>query len=273
MHEQYFSAIACWGREMGRTISKRQSTILEIVKNKGFVATEQLANQFDVTPQTIRRDINILCEQSLMHRFHGGAGQAISIENEAYHRRLHAFVDAKSNIASHVAKHIPNGSSLFLNIGTTTELVAQALLDHKNLKIVTNNLHVAAILSKNDDFEVMIAGGQLRNRDGGITGPAATEFIEKFRLDFGVIGVGGIDSDGSLLDFDFQATSNAAAIIANSRETILVADHSKFGRRAMSRLGHLSQIDWLYTDRKPPESFQGLISSCGTGIKICKNTE
>ena len=258
---------------MGKASSERQKAILEIVKNQGFVATEQLAIQFNVTPQTIRRDINMLCEQNLMHRFHGGAGQATSTENDAYHRRLHSFVDAKLNIAAQVAKHIPNGSSLFLNIGTTTEMVAQALVNHKGLKIVTNNLHVATILSENDDFEVMIAGGQLRNRDGGITGPVTTEFIEKFRLDFGVIGVSGIDSDGSLLDFDYQETSNAEAIIANSRETILVADHSKFGRRAMSRFGHLSQIDWLYTDREPPESFQGLVSSCGIGIKICHDAE
>ncbi|MBA4747345.1 MAG: DeoR family transcriptional regulator [Sphingopyxis sp.] len=258
---------------MGKAISERQKAILTIVKNQGFVSTEQLVGQFNVTPQTIRRDINILCDQSLMHRFHGGAGQATSIENEAYHRRLHAFVEAKSNIARHVAKHIPNGSSLFLNIGTTTEMVAQALIGHKNLKIVTNNLHVATILSNNDDFEVMIAGGQLRNRDGGITGPATTEFIQKFRLDFGVIGVSGIDSDGSLLDFDYQETRNAEAIIANSRETILVADHSKFGRRAMSRFGHLSQIDWLFTDQELSEEFQSLSSASGVAIKICHEPE
>jgi DeoR family transcriptional regulator, glycerol-3-phosphate regulon repressor len=267
------SAATYVGWDLGKAISERQTAILEIVKTQGFVATEQLASQFGVTPQTIRRDINMLCEQSLMHRFHGGAGQATSTENDAYHSRLHSFVDAKQNIAAQVAKHIPNGSSLFLNIGTTTEMVAQALIDHKNLKIVTNNLHVAAILSKNTDFEVMIAGGQLRNRDGGITGPATTEFIEKFRLDFGIIGVSGIDNDGSLLDFDYQETTNAEAIIANSRETILVADHSKFGRRAMSRFGHLSQIDWLYTDRELPESFQDLASNCGIAIKICQDSD
>ncbi len=254
---------------MDNSISKRQIAILEIVKTQGFVATEQLVSEFNVTPQTIRRDINILCSRSLLQRFHGGAGQATSVENETYDRRLHSSVDAKRSIAAAVAKHIPNGSSLFLNIGTTTEIVAQALINHKNLKIVTNNLHVAMILSKNDDFDVMIAGGQLRKRDGGIIGPATTEFIEKFRLDFGIIGVSGIDIDGSLLDFDYQETRNAEAIIANSLETILVADHSKFGRRAMSRFGHLSQIDWVYTDRDLPDSFHSLVSTSGVAIQIC----
>lgn len=254
---------------MSNSISKRQKAILEIVKTHGFVATEQLVSQFNVTPQTIRRDINILCSHGLLQRFHGGAGQATSVENEAYDRRLHSSVEAKRSIAAAVAKHIPNGSSLFLNIGTTTEIVAQALINHKSLTIVTNNLHVAMILSNNDDFDVMIAGGQLRKRDGGIIGPATTEFIERFRLDFGVIGVSGIDIDGSLLDFDYQETRNAEAIIANSRETILVADHSKFGRRAMSRFGHLSQIDYLFTDRELPDSFQDLAATSGVAIQIC----
>lgn len=256
---------------MGRAISERQQAILALVKTHGFVATVQLVCHFKVTPQTIRRDINILCEQNLLHRFHGGAGQSTNTENEAYNRRLHSFAEEKSNIAAHVVKHIPNGSSLFLNIGTTTEMVARALMRHKNLRIVTNNLHVATILSNNDDFEVMITGGQLRKRDGGITGPATTEFIERFRLDFGIIGVSGIDSDGSLLDFDYQETLNAKAIIANSRESILVADHSKFGRRAMSRFGHLSQIDWLYTDRELPEGFEHLASANGVGIQVCRS--
>jgi DeoR family glycerol-3-phosphate regulon repressor len=258
---------------MGDEISKRQSAILALVKSQGFAATEQLVDQFNVTPQTIRRDINILCKHGLMQRFHGGAGQATSVENEAYHHRLQTFVDAKRRIAAQVAKHIPNGSSLFLNIGTTTEMVAKALINHRNLKVVTNNLHVATILSGNDDFEVMIAGGQLRKRDGGIIGPATTEFIEKFRLDFGIIGVSGIDTDGALLDFDYQETRNAEAIITNSLETILVADHSKFGRRAMSRFGHLSQIDWLFTDEELPDKFQSLTSDAGVGVKICRSEE
>jgi DeoR family transcriptional regulator, glycerol-3-phosphate regulon repressor len=258
---------------MVNAINERQKAILELVKNQGFVATEQLADLLNVTPQTIRRDINTLCDQGFMQRFHGGAGQANSVENEAYHHRLHAFVDAKRRIAANVAKHVPNGSSLFLNIGTTTELVAKALVNHKNLKVVTNNLHVATILSNNVDCEVLIAGGLLRQRDGGIIGPATTEFIERFRLDFGIIGVSGIDSDGSLLDFDYQETLNAKAIIGSSRETILVADHSKFGRRAMSRFGHLSQIDWLFTDMDLPDDFLNLASAGGVGVKICHGAE
>ncbi len=254
---------------MSRALSPRQDAILQLVKHQGFVATEQLVEHFNVTPQTIRRDINMLCEQNLLQRFHGGAGQVTSTENEPYDNRLRAFANAKQEIGVQVAAHIPNGSSLFLNIGTTTEMVAEALVHHKGLRIVTNNLHVAMTFSKNEDFEVMIAGGQLRKRDGGIIGPATTDFISQFRLDFGIIGVSGIDEEGALLDFDYQETRNAEAIIANSHETILVADHSKFGRRAMSKFGHISDIDWLFTDMEPSESYLKLLSDHDVGVKVC----
>jgi DeoR family transcriptional regulator, glycerol-3-phosphate regulon repressor len=256
---------------MAKGISDRQEAILVLVKSQGFVSTEQLVEQFNVTPQTIRRDINLLCDQGLLKRFHGGAGQSNSVENDPYDHRLQAFVDAKRDIAMHVAAHIPNGSSLFLNIGTTTEMVARALVHHKDLRIVTNNLHVALIFSRNEDFEVMVAGGQLRKRDGGIIGPAATDFIQNFKLDFGIIGVSGIDEDGSLLDFDYQETRNAEAIIANSHETLLVADHSKFGRRAMSRFGHLSQIDLLFTDQLPQPLYDDLLKANEVDIRVCNN--
>lgn len=252
-------------------ISERQDDILNLVKDQGFVATDQLVEIFNVTPQTIRRDINILCEKNLLQRFHGGAGQVKSTENEPYSDRLHALASAKKNIGHVLASHIPNGASLFLNIGTTTEMVAKALLNHRDLRVVTNNLNVAKILSNNKDFEIMIAGGQLRSRDGGIVGPATTDFIKQFRLDFGVIGVSGIDEDGSLVDFDYQETRNAEAIIANSKETLLAADHSKFGRRAMTRFGHLSQITRLFTDDVPNKHYQDLLSHHNVDVRLCKN--
>ena len=120
----------------------------------------------------------------------------------------------KERIAREVAANIPDGSSLFIDIGTTTEAIARALLDHRELRVVTNNLNVASILTAKDDFTVIIAGGEIRNRDGGIVGEATRDFIGQFRMDYGVIGISGIDSDGSLLDFDYHEVKIAQAIIA-----------------------------------------------------------
>jgi DeoR family glycerol-3-phosphate regulon repressor len=133
------------------------------------------------------------------------------------------------------------------------------LLEKKNLQIVTNNLHVASILSAKDDFHVIIAGGEVRSRDGGIVGEATRDFINQFKMDFGIIGISGIHNDGSLLDFDYREVRVAQSIIANSGQVLLAADHSKFGRNAMVRLGNITQADHVFTDQPPPPEISRLL--------------
>ncbi|MDH1007441.1 DeoR/GlpR family transcriptional regulator [Pseudomonas nicosulfuronedens] len=229
----------------------RQQSILDLVRERGYLSIEELAQQFAVTPQTIRRDINQLAEQNLLRRYHGGAAWDSSIENTAYNTRADQMRDEKQRIADAIAAHIPDNASLFINIGTTTEAIARALLGHQNLKVITNNLHVASILAGKDDFEVLIAGGTVR-ADGGVVGQAAVDFIEQFRVDFAVVGISGIDEDGSLLDFDYQEVRVSRALIDNARQVFLAADSSKFGRNAVVRLGPISLVSRVFTDSPPP---------------------
>ena len=231
----------------------RRDEIAKLVQQEGFASIEELAGNFQVTPQTIRRDINSLCKDGILRRYHGGAGLASSNTNVDYADRQTLYSQEKSNIAQSVADFIPNNASLFINIGTTTEAVAKHLLEHENLRIVTNNLNVANLLSNNESFEVIIAGGSVRPRDKGITGEATIDLIKQFRVDYGIIGISAIDNDGALLDFDYHEVRVAQAIIENSRTTVLVADHSKIGRQAMVRLGHLSQVQDWFTDARPTE--------------------
>ena len=240
-------------------LPERQKEILELIRSQGYVATEQLVRQFGVTPQTIRRDINTLCELDLIERFHGGAGRIGNAYNQPYQDRLQEGMDGKRKIARLVASRIPDGASLFLNIGTTTEALAAELVGRKDLRIVTNNINIANMMRETEGSDVMIAGGFVRQSDGGIVGEATTEFLNQFRLDIGVIGISGIDEDGALLDFDYQEIRAAQAIIRNSRTVFLVADHSKFGRRAMVRLGQYGDVDRLFTDRLPPAAFMAAI--------------
>ncbi|WP_305791202.1 DeoR/GlpR family transcriptional regulator [Desulfatitalea tepidiphila] len=235
-------------------LGDRHAQIKQIVQTKGFVTIEQLAREFGVTPQTIRRDINVLSKSGAIQRFHGGAGIASSTENVAYNERKIICFQEKRKIAAMVAEQIPDHASLFINIGTTTEAVAQALIHHKRLRIITNNLNVATILSSNENFEVIVTGGLVRHRDGGLIGEATIDFIQQFKVDFGIIGISGIDLDGTLLDFDYREVRVARAIIDNSRKVYLATDHTKFGRNAMVRLGNISEIDSLFTDQAPPPS-------------------
>ena len=181
------------------------------------------------------------------------------MENLAHTQRQVLHAEGKMRIARAVAEAVPNGCSLILNIGTTTEAVAQALLQHKGLRVITNNLNVAAILSSNADCEVIVAGGVVRTRDRGIVGEAAVDFMRQFKVDIAVIGISAIESDGSLRDFDLREVKVAQTIIGQSREVWLAADHSKFNRQAMVELARLNQIDRLFTDVQPSAPFDALL--------------
>ncbi|WP_136247697.1 DeoR/GlpR family transcriptional regulator [Halomonas borealis] len=241
------------------TPQKRQDSIVDLVRRQGYASIEQLTEHFSVTPQTIRRDLNQLSEEGQLRRVHGGAGLESSTVNTAYSMRKSLNLEAKQRIATLLARHIPDHASLFINIGTSNEVIAEALLDHHALEIITNNLNVAAILQRKEDFNVIVAGGQVRSRDGGIIGEATIDFINQFKVDFGIIGISGIDEDGSLLEFDYQEVRVAQAIIHNSRQVFLAADHSKFQRNPVVRQGNLAQLDALFTDRQPSERIAELL--------------
>jgi len=249
-------------------LSQRQQQVLQRVQREGFAAIEQLAESFAVTPQTVRRDINELCSLGLLRRYHGGAGLPSTVENIAYNTRQVLYLEEKRRIATLLAEYLPDQASLFINLGTTNEEVARALLGHQGLRVISNNLNVANILCENKDFQVLIAGGMVRHRDRGITGEAAVDFIRKFRVDYAVLGISGIDRDGTLLDYDYQEIRVAEAMMANSRQVLMVADHSKFTRTAMVRLGHLRQVDALFTDRPVPDEMIPVFREAETEILV-----
>lgn len=246
--------------------TKRQAAILEMVERFGFVATDAMVTEFDVTPQTIRRDLNELSDEGLLARFHGGAGQVKSAENPPYTARLKTGVEAKRKIAELTASLIPNGSSLFMSTGTTIEAVAEALLEHQNLHVLTNNLHVAQILTRNETFQIIVSCGNVRHLDGGIVGSSSEDFIADFRMDIGIVGISGVDYEGTLLEYDPQEVKTAKTILKNSQKTIMVADRHKFGRHAMNRVGHLRDIDVIVTDSSLDASFQEICESEHTDI-------
>ncbi|MDH4580625.1 DeoR family transcriptional regulator [Pseudomonas sp. BN415] len=241
-------------------LGPRQQDILDLTRERGYVSIDELAQAFSVTPQTIRRDINQLAEHGLLRRTHGGAAsEASSTQNTAYAMRAGQNRDEKQRIADAVAEYIPDHASLFINIGTTTEAIARALMGHKGLKVITNNLHVAAQLADKPDFEVLVAGGTVRS-DGGIVGQAAVDFIQQFKVDYALVGISGIDEDGSLLDFDYQEVRVSQAIIENARHVFLAADSSKFGRNAVVRLGSITLVDRLFTDHQPSPALARLLA-------------
>ncbi|MEP7138881.1 MAG: DeoR/GlpR family DNA-binding transcription regulator [Caldimonas sp.] len=252
------------------TPNPRQVLLLDEVRARGSVSVEALAERLDVTLQTVRRDVKLLSDAGLLARFHGGVRVPRSTtENIEYLKRQMLNEQAKERIARSVAAQVPANCSLIINIGTTTEAIARALLHHKGLRVITNNLNVAAILSGNPDCEVIVAGGIVRSRDRGIVGEMTVDFIKQFKVDIGLIGISGIESDGSLRDFDYREVKVAGAIIEHSREVWVAADHSKFNRPAMVELARFDQVDILFTDAPPPAPFPQLLSSAGVNCVTC----
>ncbi len=238
----------------------RQLLLLQEVRTLQSATVEQLARLLGVTLQTVRRDVQRLAEAGLLTRFHGGVRvPGSTVENLAHNQRETLHAEGKARIARAVAHEVPNDCSLILNIGTTTEAITKALRHHRGLRVITNNLNVAAILSSNPECEVIVAGGVVRARDRGIVGEAAVDFIRQFRVDIALIGISAIEADGSLRDFDYREVKVAQTIIAQAREVWLAADHSKFNRPAMVQVAQLEQIDRLFTDVPPPEPFPRLL--------------
>ena len=233
-------------------IHTRQTRVVELVRRRGYASIEAMSTHFEVSAQTIRRDIKQLSAHDLLVRYHGGAGLPAAADKLAYSNRKIRNAVAKRAIAKLVAREIPHGASLFIDIGTTMEAVAEALLDHEGLRIVTNHIGVASILSQRTDFEISLAGGTLRNRDRAVTGAATTEFLERFRVGYGIFGIGAIDDDGEMLDYDYRDVQVSLTAMDISRRHFIAADQSKFNGDAMVKFAHVSEIDALFTDAPPP---------------------
>jgi DeoR family glycerol-3-phosphate regulon repressor len=229
-------------------LSDRQTEIVDMAKSKGRIFVEELAAHFsgDATdhPQGSQRHLRRADPDAV----HGGAVFPSGTENVKYEARRQIASAEKQAIGVAAASLIPNNASLFINIGTTTEAVGEALINHHELMVITNNINVANRLRLLPAIEVVIAGGVVRGADGGIVGEAAVDFIRQFKVDYAVIGASAIDEDGALLDYDFREVKVAQAIIANARHVILVADSTKFERTAPVRIAQLSQVHTFITD-------------------------
>lgn len=249
-------------------ITPRQSDIMSRARQAGRVNAQALADDFAVTVQTIRRDLSDLCDAGVLQRTHGGAMLPSGVTNLAYEDRRRLNADAKDRIARAAAALIPPGASLFLNIGTTTEAVARALIDTPNLMVVTNNMNVAQTLAAHPTADVILTGGRLRRSDGGLVGDMAIESIRQFKVDIAVIGGSGLDLDGDVLDFDPDEVRVSRAILGQARASMLVADAGKLDRMAPVKIAALTDLDRWITDQPPPPALARLCRDAGTDIII-----
>ena len=242
----------------------RQDLILQAIRQYGAVEVDVLATEYDVTTQTIRKDLAAICDRGLAVRTHGGARRTVSVSNHGYEARRAQNSAEKEAIARTTAELIPNNCSVFLNIGTTTEQVAHALGGHKGLVVISNNVNIISSFIGSNVRELILVGGAVRQDDGAIVGEVAVEFIGRYKADYAIIGTSALDEDGAVLDFDAREVAVSRAILRNARTNILVTDSSKFQRSAPVRICDIGDLDYVIIDNGVPKSFIAAAKSGNT---------
>lgn len=240
---------------------KRRNAIAELVLEQGVVTVGSLAERFDVSMQTIRRDVDALCEGDMLHRSHGRIALSKEFLNTPFDLRADTNPSGKRAIGEAAARLISDGSTVFISIGSTPLSVANALSRHKELTIITNNLSAAMSLSEERSNRIILPGGELRLPDRDILGDEVLEFFGRFRADFAVFGVAGVASDGGLLDFHTSEVRARQKIRANAQTSLLVVDVSKFGRQAPALGDNIADMDRIITDRLPDGAYAQMLKA------------
>lgn len=249
-------------------MNPRQEKLIDLTQSQGPMSLEDLASELQVSVQTVRRDVKQLAQAGQLVRFHGGVRPGATASNLAYQQRESLHADAKARIAKAVAARVPHNCSLMLTVGTTTCAVARELRHHRGLRVVTNDMAVAQTLSGNRDIEVHMCGGFVRGLDNAIVGEAAVDFVRQFRFDLVILGVAGIEPDGSMRDFDYREVKVTETAIAQSRQVWVVADASKFKRGAMVEVAHVSKIHALFTDAPVTDEFSTMLEAAGVVVEV-----
>lgn len=246
----------------------RHSAILERLSAYRECNISELATQFSVSGETIRRDIKSLSEKGLVQKVHGGVVAPEFPAEQEYRKRLRINAAEKKAIAELAAARILNGASLMLDTGTTTAYLARALVEHQDLLVVTNCAETARILATSRRNHVYLAGGEFRPENYAAFGASAVRFLESFRVDFAILSIGGIHSDAGFMDYRLEEAELAQTMMKRARQTIVLADHSKFDLHAPVWVADFNQIDWFITDASVPPPFKQRLMDGGVKIVV-----
>jgi len=227
--------------------TQRRQEILSEVRKTSAVSAEELALRFGVSVETIRRDLRSLRDRGLLERVYGGALSVQSTEG-SFTARSAKHQDRKKAIARLAATLVKPDDTIVIDVGTTALEVARALPADFRGRVLTNSVPVAMELSGNEDIELLLSGGQVRNGDAACFGRRADDFFEEFYADKAFLGSGGVHAKAGLTDFHAHEVATRRVIIAHAGASYVLADSSKLGTVAVRRVCPLSQITAVLTD-------------------------
>lgn len=240
---------------------------IEALNAHGRLAVGELADRFGVSEMTVRRDLEELERQGLCRRVHGGAVPAMSRSYEppfAVRERLAGA--AKAKIAVGLVDQLNGGETVLLDVGTTTLAVARALRGRSNLTVLTASLPIATLLADEPGLRVICLGGVVRRGEHSLVGSLTQGAIQQFVVDVCVLGVGGLDAEVGVTEFNLEDAAVKRTVLERSQRLIVVADRSKLGTVAFAVVAPATRIDILVTDAGPDDEHVGALSDLGVNV-------
>ncbi|WP_113340894.1 DeoR/GlpR family DNA-binding transcription regulator [Rhizobium cremeum] len=251
---------------------KRHREILRFLQQDGTLSISDLARRLRVSLETVRRDIKPLAENGVVVRMHGAIALPTSVGEAPFEKRMRENAPAKKAIARAVAATIRDGDSIMLDTGTTTSFLARELLGHRRLTVVTNSSDIARTLATVNDNKVYMAGGELRSDNAAAFGVSAIEFVSRFNVTHAVISAGAVDAATGIMDYDLNEAEFARTVLSRGKRTLVVTDHSKFGRQGLVKVCDFAEIAELATDRPPPPDIAEALSAAGVALFLAENS-
>lgn len=249
--------------------SHRQLELLEVLRRQGGSARNaDIAHAMEVSEETVRRLVRTLEESGKVERHHGGT--VLAGAEPGYFQRIAENPDGKRKIAAAVAEEITDGMCIFLDVGTTTSFVAEALRSHHRLYVVTNSMPVAQTLAHCNDNRVLLTGGDVGRDERGTYGPLAEAVLRRHAFDVAILSANALNDRHGFLVFNPAEAELARIAVAQAHRPIVTADHEKFGRRAPQVSCDPADIDLLVTDRAPPARLSEALKGWGVSVRIAK---
>lgn len=251
----------------------RRRRILELIDCEGMVRAADLGIMFGVTPATIRRDLEALEDEALIRRVHGGAVGVRGRGSESpFPLRSSRNEAAKRRIGWAAARLVANGESLALDVGTTALELARHLRAWRNLTIITHNLRAAVELVAQPSHRVLVSGGQLRADELSLTGHLAQRTHGEFFVDKLFLGAAGVSTPEGITEFNIEDALVKQGMLAQAKERILLADRSKFGHVALTRVCRLAEVHRLVTDAPPGHELAQALADAGVEVIVAPET-
>lgn len=250
--------------------SKRHGEILRLLREEGAITIASLADRLGVSLETVRRDVKPLANDGSILKMHGAIGLPSMAGEAPFERRMRDNADAKRAIARMVAATIRDGESIMLDTGTTTSFLARELLGHRRLTVVTNSSDIARTLATVNGNKVYMAGGELRSDSGAAFGVSAIEFVSRFSVGHAVISTGAVDAAMGVMDYDLEEAEFARMVLSRGQRSVVVTDHTKFGRQGLVQVCGFDGFSELATDRPPSRDIVSALDAAGARLVVAR---